>query len=145
MPLHCAALYSEQFPNGDGGGALFTLKDALEGEENTLHGLWDSCILLDYYELKRPLTIHGKTCIEQFAQEFMRCFPLQALQESADLDAEHWIQESYDLAVNHVYQGIELNGSPSEEYLSSSREIACRQLTLAGYRLSCLLNAIFAH
>ena len=143
MPLHCATLYSNRFPDGDKGGALFALKNTLEGEADTLHGLWDSCILLDYYEFKRPLTINGKRHIEQFAQELMVRFPAESLIESTDLDVNHWTQESYDLAVTIAYQGIEPSSHPSEEYFNKSNAVACRQLTLAGYRLAFLLNEIF--
>ena len=99
MPLHCAALYSNQFPSGDKGGGLFSLNTTLEGAADTLHGLWDSCILLDYYEFKRPLTTNGKRHIEQFAQELMWRFPANSLVEATDLDISHWIQESYHLAI----------------------------------------------
>ncbi len=143
MPLHCAALYNDQFPAGDKGGGLFVLKNTLEGEADTLHGLWDSCILLDYYEFKRPLTINGKRHIERFAQELMVRFPVTSLVEATDLDSSHWTQESYHLAITVAYQGIAPSTNPSEDYFRKSNEVACRQLTLAGYRLAFLLNEIF--
>jgi hypothetical protein len=142
MPLHCAALYNQQFPNGDRGGTIFVLKDIL-GDELDLHGLWDSCFLLDYYEFKRPLTINGKKHIEQLAQEFMLSFPAEVLLESTDLDPSHWMHDSYELAKNVAYQGIEPYSNPSFEYMTKGKSVACRQLTLAGYRLSSLLNEIF--
>ncbi len=143
MPLHCATLYNQDFPNGDRGGTLFALKDTLE-EESNLHGLWDSCFLLDYYEFKRPLTTNGKRHIKQIAQDFMLRFPAKSLVESTDLDVSHWIHDSYGLAKNIAYQGIEPNSDPSPEYMTKGKFVACRQLTLAGYRLSSLLNEIFA-
>ena len=142
MPLHCATLYNHHFPTGDRGGTLFTLKATLE-EESNLHGLWDSCFLLDYYEFKRPLTINGKRRIEQLAQEFMLQFPAESLLESSDLDANHWIHDSYELARSIVYQEIEPCSDPSLEYMNKGKLVAYRQLTLAGYRLSSLLNEIF--
>jgi S1/P1 Nuclease len=142
MPLHCATLYNQRFPTGDQGGILFALKNILE-EESNLHGLWDSCFLLDYYEFKRPLTIHAKKHIEQFAQQLMLRFPVESLLESRDLDVSHWIQDSYELAGSVVYQGIEPHLDPSLEYRNKGKSVACRQLTLAGYRLSSLLNEIF--
>lgn len=142
MPLHCAVLYNKHFPNGDKGGSLFKLNGILEGED-TLHGLWDSCLLLDYYELKRPLTMNGKRHIAEFAEELELNFPADLLLESIELDTKYWIQESYNLAVNVAYQGIVPYSNPSEEYLNKSKAAACRQLALAGYRLSYLLNKIF--
>jgi len=114
MPLHCAALYSDRFPLGDKGGGLFPLKNTLEGEADNLHGLWDSCILLDYYEFKRPLTSNGRQYIEQFAEELMMRFPSNSFIESKDLNVSHWTQESYQLAITAAYQDIEPHSHPSE-------------------------------
>ncbi len=145
MPLHCATLYNHHFPNGDRGGTSFALTEILE-EESNLHALWDSCFLLDYYEFKRPLTINGKRQIEQIAQEFTLLFPVKSLaEESADLNANNWIRDSYELAKSVAYQGIEPYSAPSPEYMNKGKSVACRQLTLAGYRLSYLLNEIFEH
>ena len=142
MPLHCASLYSPHFPNGDRGGTLFALKGFSEDELN-LHQLWDSCFLLDYYEFKRPLTTNGKRQIEQIAREFMSRFPAKSLIECNDLDAAHWIAESYELAKTIAYQGIEPGSNPSLDYMNKGKPVACLRLTLAGYRLSLLLNEIF--
>lgn len=143
MPLHCITLYNELFPKGDKGGSLFLLKDTFRGKIDNLHALWDSCIMLDCYEFKRPLTINGKNYIEHFAQELALRFPKELLVESTDLEVNHWTQESYHLGVEVVYQDIQPFSQPSAEYLNKSTIIACQQLTLAGYRLSNLLNEIF--
>jgi len=143
MPLHCTALYNEQFPNGDKGGKLFPIQASAGSGIVTLHALWDSCMFVDYYELKRPLTANGKKHIEQFAQTLMLHFPAETLLESTDLNSHHWTQESYDLAVHVAYDGITPNDLPSEEYLNKSKTAAFHQLALAGYRLSNLLNELF--
>jgi len=114
MPLHCA------------------LDNTLEGETDNLHGLWDSCIFLDYYEFKRPLTINGKKHIAQFAEELELNFPFDSFLELISLDVKYWIQESYHLAIDVAYQGIIPYTKPSKEYLSKSKIAACRQLALAG-------------
>jgi len=141
MPLHCAALYNKHFPKGDKGGILFTLDSVVEID--SLHGLWDSCIFLDYYEFKRPLTINGKKYMDEFVQELTLRFPPESLPESGNLDVNHWIQESYHLAINVAYKGIEPNTPLSKDYLKTSRSAACQQLAIAGYRLAALLNGIF--
>ena len=56
---------------------------------------------------------------------------------------EDWAEESYQLAVNEVYEGIEHISVVSDEYRARCRPIAKRQLALAAYRLSYLLEDIF--
>lgn len=145
MPLHCASLYNRQFPNGDKGGNDFLLNHTLDKGFDNLHALWDSCILLDYYEFERPLTLNGKQQVAYFATALEFDFPLESLLEFINLDVKNWIQESYNLAISIAYQDITPNSSPSEEYLNKSKKAARRQLALAGYRLSHLLNEIFTN
>jgi S1/P1 Nuclease len=42
QPLHCVAMFSEDFPNGDQGGNLVSVR--LTGRANKLHSLWDGLL-----------------------------------------------------------------------------------------------------
>jgi hypothetical protein len=42
QPLHCVAMFSEEFPNGDQGGNLVSVR--LTGRPNKLHSLWDGLL-----------------------------------------------------------------------------------------------------
>lgn len=141
QPLHCASLYSEEFPNGDRAGCFYKLD--LAKQKNNLHALWDSCLQRDYIWLKKPLDENEEKYLEEFKKEIISSFPKSSLKNVADLNFENWAKESYEIAVLHAYQNIEPNSSPSEEYLKSNRKIAYERISLAGFRLSELLNSIF--
>lgn len=138
QPLHCIQMYSPAFPTGDGAGHRFRL----QGGAKNLHAYWDSMLGICAKKLSRPLSPDDETWVIEAARQIMREYPLDTLPEHHLLDIEEWSDESYDLAVQVVYTGIEPNTKPSEAYIARGRRIACRQVALAGYRLAHLLETL---
>ncbi len=49
---------------------------------------------------------------------------------------EEWCDESYQVAVENTYIGIQHQEEVSDEYIENNREIVEKQLVKAGYRLA---------
>ena len=146
-PMHCVQLYSRQFPEGDKGGVNFPLAgpDCLTLKH--LHGLWDSIVLLDtawtpLHDTQRPLDTNARYFIEGLAKKITSEYPEDTTLEKSNVSPDKWAEESFLLG-KEAYNGIEINTTPSEEYLAKSRRVACKRLALAGYRLAVILNECF--
>mmetsp|Transcript_26124 Transcript_26124/g.30173 ORF Transcript_26124/g.30173 Transcript_26124/m.30173 type:complete len:100 (-) Transcript_26124:9-308(-) len=53
-----------------------------------------------------------------------------------------WLQESHDIAINVVYNGITPNSTLSPEYIKKGTEVINEQLAIAGYRLADLIISL---
>lgn len=100
QPLHCATLYSEQFPKGDAGGNDSVFK--LDGKRIIeLHPFWDDLLG------KGPTP----TTIAHAAQEAQAALTANRAEvtreEIANPTFESWARESYSMAVGYAY----LNGT----------------------------------
>jgi hypothetical protein len=140
QPLHCATLYSANFPEespfvkGDKGGNLFYL-DEKSGKEHfrkELHAYWDDL-------LGKSMSLSH---INQYARHLAAVHPRKEVKkELAEPSTRAWARTSHTLAVEHAY----LNGNlglyhdPGEEYFYASQRLAERQIALAGYRLADML------
>ncbi|NGX61563.1 MAG: hypothetical protein K940chlam9_01050 [Chlamydiae bacterium] len=140
QPLHCIHLYSDAFPSGDMAGHRYRLKGS--GFKN-IHVLWDSILGLGSARLDRPLNPEDEEWICSFAKEILDSYPPESFPQLEDLDTTHWSGESYHIAVAYVYDGIEPDSTPSEEYTLRGQKIALGQIALAGYRLAILLNELY--
>ncbi|MBS0358241.1 MAG: S1/P1 nuclease [Proteobacteria bacterium] len=143
QPLHCSTLYDPMFPQGDAGGNLYLLKNAY-GE--SLHGFWDRGLGLlgnpyKSYAWKRENAKMLRTKKRNLIEKLQQKFPESLLLEAKDLNPEHWIAESHQLAESFVYS-VPVHTSPSRTYVKKGKEVVQRQLVLAGYRLAYLLNEI---
>lgn len=141
QPLHCIHLYSNRFPCGDMAGHRFRLQDS---KFKNLHVLWDAMLGLGDKRMHRPLEEKDAAWITSFASEIMINYPPEAFPNLMDMNLENWSRESYEIAITYVYDGIEPDTKPSNEYLNRGREIAKKQVALAGYRLANLLNELYA-
>lgn len=52
-------------------------------------------------------------------------------------------KESYQIAVQVAYSGIQPGKKPSSQYLAIGEHTVLRQIALSGYRLAMLINEIF--
>lgn len=140
QPLHCIQLYSEQFPNGDLAGHRFTLMGL---PYKNLHQLWDAAFGLGAKKMARPLNQEDALWIQETAQRITAAYPRHHLSEVDNMNLADWSCESYRLAIDAAYGGIQPNAAPSSAYLLKGEQIALRQMALAGYRLANLLREIF--
>jgi hypothetical protein len=57
-----------------------------------------------------------------------------------------WANESFKVAVDHVYAGVAADGPPThlnETYVTKGRQVVDQQLSKAGIRLAKVLNEAF--
>lgn len=138
QPLHAASLYSSvQFPYGDRGGNLIPIRQAI-GQSN-LHSIWDSI----FSRAKSTRTIERK------AKELLQA----NINQTYSFQPQDWSEESHLLATNYVYTRellVSLQARPSSrnmihlssEYTRQAKQIATKQILLAGHRTAALLNKI---
>lgn len=142
QPLHNTELISKLFPNGDAGGNLFPI--VYNSQINQLHKLWDWALGVSGDDCPRPLSKQGWGTITKISQEIMDELPRKDLAEFlSDPYIDNWSVNNFHIAVNAVYEGIEMNGRPNEGYLLRGRKIAKKQLALGGYRLADILRSLY--
>ena len=140
-PLHCANLYSFDFPAGDMGGRLFVVGD----QRINLRTLWDDAV---NDVISVPGRFHYGTYEERneliaMLERILWECPYANFTVCKTWDFENWAQESHRLAIEYAYKNIQPGETPSSDYLRMRDRIAHQQIALAGYRLANLLNEIF--
>lgn len=140
QPLHCVQLYSSQFPCGDLAGHRFLIEGT---PYKNLHILWDAAFGIGARKIIRPLSLKDEQWICEEADFISKLFPQRALPESTNMNYTQWSEESYQIAIQVAYDGIELGKTPSSTYLMIGEHTALRQIALSGYRLAQLLYEIF--
>ena len=140
QPLHTVSRFTKDFPHGDMGGNLFMLEEK-EGV-NELHALWDSTIYEYDQDLQQPLNETAWNTLGEISQKLRTEHKVDFFD---DLDApeSEWASEGYKLAINTVYDSIEQNTLPSDEYVERAQKAVHIQLAKGGYRLANLLIDIF--
>ncbi len=148
QPLHCIMLYSEFHKLGDMGGNALAIRP--RDIPINLHAYWD-CLLgtgTSYTEI--DFLANTITTSETHNPDKM-----PELKQHQSLDS--WANESFELAKGIVYLNGSLrtenwrawqNGQLKKEdvpelppgYEANARELACRRVALAGYRLATVLQ-----
>lgn len=140
QPLHCIQLYSKQFPSGDLAGHRFNISGM---PYRNLHHLWDAAFGIGNKEMVRPLCREDAEWIKKTANFICAAYKQNSLPESQNMTIEDWSKESYQLAINIAYNGIQPGEIPSQDYLKRGEQTAIRQIALAGYRLANILHDVF--
>lgn len=142
QPLHNANLFDADFPQGDLGGNLYTIKK-IYGAKN-LHALWDISLGHFYYWRNYSFSFHPpQKNIKKIADQFQNLCEI-----SRDLNPTNWEKDSHQIAVRYVYpfnnpNAPEVNQKALPTYIKKGRLIAAKQMCLAGKRLAAILNKIF--
>ncbi len=136
QPLHCIQLYSKRFPEGDRGGNRFQIASA----DANLHAFWDEGGD-GLPDVRRPLSEDGARLLTSLARDIEHEFDADTLNElRLHPRAEQWAVESFQMAREIAYNGIEPGAVPSDSYVARAQHACRRRLALAGYRLARLLN-----
>lgn len=132
QPLHCAELYSANFPHGDRGGNLFKIRNR---QYHNLHAYWDAGGgYLTWYRAKNSFTL------EKMARTLEEKYPKAYFGEKINkLNPQTWINESYLLAKNKAYH-LTPHTHPSHDYQIQTQTLTQEQIVLAGYRLASLMK-----
>jgi hypothetical protein len=140
QPLHNTSLVSKDFPNGDAGGNNFVIK--YPGVYD-LHTFWDMC-LKQYKEVRSPLSEKDMDYLSTIADDIMKEFTREDLKDQlARYQVSQWSDDAHKLAVKFAYEGIQMNETPSADYIKKGFQIVKQQLALGGYRLADKLSYIF--
>lgn len=144
QPLHSAALFTNQFQQGDRGGTGFFIRVNNNSSTISLHKLWDGFILGS----DRFNSVNNR------ASELRRTLPRNSLPElSSPPDVIRWVRvESFNAARTVAYRNGNLQGSRNRnngavlpsDYINTARPVAERRAVLAGYRLADMLAQMFS-
>lgn len=143
QPLHCAALVTTNYPQGDRGGNLFYVRAKADGGPIGLHQFWDGLVV----GTSRFQTARNKAIQLRNRDEFAR----ERLTERTETRFDKWAAESHALAREVVYRNGDLRGSLNvsvvpalpEGYTERAKATAERRIVLAGYRLAAVLRKVF--
>jgi len=142
QPLHVSARVTEYDPKGDRGGNAFLLtpKGTKRDDQDNLHSFWDQAI--GRYMPNKDMC--EAAYYEPIAERIMKLYPYGKMKDRLSPDKFGvWEQESLNIAMTEVYQGVEFGEKPSEKYTKRAFEIAQERLALGGYRLGDLFNEVF--
>jgi hypothetical protein len=142
QPLHVTTLYSKKFTHSDYGGNFFHIQ--FDKKVENLHDLWDSVLGTMERDYSRPISDDNLSILMKDAKDLIDRFPREDMKEELRVtEFKEWAQESFKVAVDTVYEGIELNKHPTDRYLENGIQAAHRLMALAGYRLADLLRQIY--
>lgn len=142
QPLHASSLYSEKFQKGDRGGNSFKIDYAPNKDAKNLHALWDACVD-QYGSIWAPMTEEEFEYLSNVAFNLTQAIPRSKVAKRvAILDERVWAQESHEISEKIVYDSIEPDSKPSDEYISRGREVVNEQLVVAGYRLADIMMSL---
>ncbi|MGH9719706.1 MAG: S1/P1 nuclease [Bryobacteraceae bacterium] len=131
QPLHCAARFTAQQPNGDDGGNGVKLTNRQGNEVASLHSFWDGLLGGGFTEEAASL---GDDLIAEHTSP----------PGATITNAETWIDESFKLAQKFAYAPpIRSDGKRSftnSTYRKDATGLAEKQAVLAGWRLANVLN-----
>lgn len=102
QPLHTSDRYTKEYPNGDKGGNMFTLKGHYKANE--LHAVWDNVIYTYYTNPKRPFTAESWADQGALSDDLKKKFTFTKT-ETDTADFGKFRDESYAIAVT-VYDGL---------------------------------------
>jgi S1/P1 Nuclease len=143
QPMHATTRYTAATPEGDAGGNGFRLKPAEGSPAASLHFFWDAAAgAFGYDTPRRPLDAASRERLRSLAAELMKEHPEASLAGAGDLEPLRWVEESNQLG-RRAYAGVAENETPSPAYTAEARRVSRQRITLAGYRLAGLLNALF--
>lgn len=147
QPLHCATRVDSSHPEGDRGGNLVSIKiPGKDGKLKTsnLHSFWDGGIgsfpPTGPNFRPPPLSQIGPATAIAMAGN-PDTDPDLKLDDPFNFNA--WADESFALAQDVSYKGMNNGVKPSAAYNKKALKVARKRVAWGGYRLAALLNAIW--
>lgn len=136
QPLHCVSNHEHE-EAGDAGGNKFRLGVPYPDNPNrmmNLHFYWDAgienAIKSEFPTDPGPETVTSKWLASQM-------FSADQIQNQ---DIASWIADGAKASEDAVYTGVEVNGKPSEEYVTAMANLCRSKAVLAGSRLARFLE-----
>ena len=144
QPLHCATRVTSNEPDGDHGGNFVFIKVPGNTKKVKLHSYWDGG--LDTFPPMGPhFAAPPLSLIPAAVAKATNANP--ATDPKLKLDQpfafQAWADESFALAKDVVYHGIQNGSAPNATYISNGTRVARQRVAWGGYRLAALLNSIW--
>ena len=170
QPLHASTWISPEFPNGDNGGIKVVFEKSFRCR--TLHKLWDSALKLFpdrllwiprdgemTAEFQQQLNDDVEFLVNQYPiskdklidWEALESLPFEEFQAKIQNDflLRQIIDETSQVAEKYTRNGLQkrkegdpVHSPPGKKYMKTGQEVAAKQLVLAGWRTSRLLNIL---
>eukprot|EP00350_Pseudokeronopsis_sp_OXSARD2_P002639 CAMPEP_0170540724 /NCGR_PEP_ID=MMETSP0211-20121228/672_1 /TAXON_ID=311385 /ORGANISM="Pseudokeronopsis sp., Strain OXSARD2" /LENGTH=245 /DNA_ID=CAMNT_0010843235 /DNA_START=251 /DNA_END=988 /DNA_ORIENTATION=+ len=141
QPCHSESRVDDEYPKGDKGANDFPLKYHYDVDE--LHALWDTVIYENHNSVHLPFDDDSWTDFGAETALFISKFIITD-EEIEMQDFATIAQESYEIAVDTVYENIYMDEPVPQEYIDKNLPIAERQVILGGRRLAYMLKKIYA-
>ncbi|MCU1264652.1 MAG: 3-nucleotidase/nuclease [Acidobacteria bacterium] len=147
QPLHCATRVDRNHPDGDRGGNLVSIKvPGTNGKLKTtnLHSFWDGGIG-DFPTTGANFKPPALSKIPPAAAKAKAGNPANDPDLKLDdpFNFSAWANESFALAKDVAYDGMQSGAKPSVAYKSKALKVARKRVAWGGYRLAALLNAVW--
>jgi len=146
QPLHCATRVDSAHPEGDRGGNLFKIKIVKNGKvkSSNLHSYWDNGIGA-FPPSGDNFAPPPLSKITPAANQAKAGNPASDpdLKLNDPFNFEAWAEESFQLAQDVAYKGIQSGKKPSAAYNQKALKVARKRVAWGGYRLAALLNSIW--
>lgn len=149
QPLLTKSLYSDfllegRLVNGDSQGTRIPVDCELEERATNLAEFVDSLGAISNKKMILPLTEEGMQYIKERADGLMAEFPEEKFGDrSKILNPIIWLGESKELAKSILYHDVEFFPELRGDFVLMVRQMAKRQVALAGYRLANVLIDLF--
>jgi hypothetical protein len=152
QPLHTAALFSERFPAGDGGGNAFMVM--VDGVQWNLHSFHDTVAnLIPWSFPSRPIAQFpsNETTVENYAQSLIATEKFDYPSQPDVVDEKVWLAEGYELVANVSYRlpsgamlPFNYSMTSQDPYVVTLQRVLLNRLALGGRRLKAVLEQIYA-
>ena len=142
QPLHCATRVRKAQRQGDQGGNL--VKNITVAKN--LHSYWDGGLTTFPREGPPPnFAPPSLASVSAAAKKIVAANPDSAaginLNDPTNFQA--WADESFELAKDVAYNGMETGKTPSAAYRKKGVQVVDQRVAWGGYRLAALLNSIW--
>jgi hypothetical protein len=145
QPMHLCALFDAQFPDGDLAGNRYDVYFPADKKTN-LHSYWDAMGTVDPASIVRPLAANPSSIaeLEQMAASLMQSQSTTiTAAQTRDTAFASWAAEAFEICKTAVYEGVAVDQPLTQPYVLRARRIMNRQVPLAGYRLSYMLQQAY--
>ncbi|MES1910772.1 MAG: hypothetical protein MHM6MM_003305 [Cercozoa sp. M6MM] len=158
QPCHATSRYDERLPGGDLGGNLFKLKDEYSPAVGNLHAFWDNAAGLfddNNWRYQKLITAEGAQYISDKTDFVQSQRPRSSFspEELLVSDPHTWLNESFEIAKEHVYRVCQDGQSPGDciaygetlplesEYRRNAQDLLLTRIALGAYRLANVINS----
>ena len=141
QPLHCATRVRKDQREGDQGGNFVMISGA-----KNLHSFWDGGLRNFPPEGPPPQFVPPSLAkVAAATKKIVAANPDSdpAIKLNDPTNFQSWADESFALAKDVAYNGMETGTTPSAAYRTKGVQIAQQRVAWGGYRLAALLNSIW--